>query len=93
MLFNTEKYKLLYYSTNKEVIRGLWHNNIFIERSSFASHLGNIVGPETDMLYDKIIDKFITYFNSIEVIFGKAHVTVKYKLFQSYCMDLYGSLF
>ena len=32
-------------------------------------------------------------FNGIEVMFRNAHVTVKYVLFKSNCVDLYDSLF
>ena len=93
VLFNIEKYQLLHYSNGKELISGIWHNNIFIERSMYANHLGNIVGPETDNIYEKIITKFMTSFNGIDVLFRHAHVDVKYRLFKTYCMDLYGSIF
>ena len=72
---------------------GLIIMTFFIKKSAFAYHLGNVIGPNPNKLYDLVINKFITSFNGINVIFRKAYVNVKFHLFKTFCMNLYGSLF
>ena len=52
-----------------------------IKKSAFAYHLCNVIGPNPNKLYDLVINKFITSFNGINVMFRKASVNVKYHLF------------
>ena len=44
-------------------------------KSDFVCHLGNVIGPNPNKLYDVFINKFITYFNGfLNVMFRKASV-------------------
>ena len=92
--FNVTKYQLVHFSNNKdEKFNGIKHCSNFIQKSDFACHLGNIIGPNPNKLYDVVINKFVTCFNGLNVIFRKASLNVKYHLFKTFCMNLYGSLF
>ena len=59
---------------------------MFIERSRYANHLGNHLGPEIEMIYEKISINL----SHLLMVLRNAHVIVKYALFQSY---VYASLF
>ena len=94
--FNVDKYQLIHYGRDlkeKHQFTGLLYNNTFIKCTEAACHLGNIIGTDQSKIYDKVINNFITCFNGINAMFKKAYVNVKYHLFKSYCMNLYGSLF
>ena len=91
--FNVSKYQLIHYSNYRGEFNGINHNDFFIKKSDFACHLGNVIGPNPHKLYDLVINKFITSFNGLNVMFRKASVNVKYHLFKTFCMNLYGSLF
>ena len=62
-----------------------------IECKALATHLGHTVAPcaNTNVIEDGI-DRFTTALNGIIASFHDAFTDVKYKLFQSYCMSLYG---
>ena len=91
VLFNSNKYQLLHYSTSRKVIENIVHNNQVIECKALATHLGHTVGPcaKTNVIQDGI-DRFTTALNGIIASFHDAFTDVKYKLFKSYCMSLYG---
>ena len=84
VLFNPNKYQLLHYSTSRKVIENIVHNNQVIECKALA-------GPcaKTNVIQDGI-DRFTTALNGIIASFHDAFTDVKYKLFKSYCMPLYG---
>ena len=90
--FNVSKYQLIYYSNYRDGLNGINYNDFFIKKSDFACHLGNVIGPNPNKLYDLVVNKFITSFNGLNVMYKKASVHVKYHLFKTFCMNLYGSL-
>ena len=85
--FKIFKYERIHYSIYRDEFNGIKHDDIFIKESSFACHLGNVIGSNPNQLYDFVINKFITWFNGINVMFKKA------SLFKTFCMNLYGCLF
>ena len=94
--YNIEKYQFLHFpGSNGKSPAGLWHNDIhvYIKCVQVAVHLGHIIGVNTKV---KVIDQAINTFNvalySILNTFQHANVNVKYKLFKSFCMPLYGSV-
>ena len=88
--FNVSKCQLIHYRNHWDEFND---NDIFIKKSDFACHLSNVIGSNPNKLYDLVINKFITRFNGLNVMFRKASVNVKYHLFKTFCMNLYGSLF
>ena len=44
-------------------------------------------------LHLRVTKKFISSFHGINAIFSRAHAKVTYRLFKTYCMDLYGCNF
>ena len=62
-----------------------------IECKTLATHLRYTLGPcaKTNVIQDGI-DRFTTALNGIIALFHDAFTDVKYKLFKSYCMSLYG---
>ena len=84
---------LFIFCNYRDEFNSIYHNDFFIKKSDFTCHLGNVIGPNPDKLYDLVINKFITCFNGLNVMFRKASVNVKYHLFKTFCMNLYGNLF
>ena len=64
--FNVSKYQLIHYSNYRDEFNDINHNDFFIKKSDFACHLGNVIGPNPDKLYDLVINKFITMFQWVE---------------------------
>ena len=92
VLYNSSKYQLLHYSKNpSNIFDGLHHNGTFIPVENQACHLGHPIGPNC---CDKVIEKgtnvFVVAFNGVNSCFNNTHIDVKYKLFKSFCMPLYG---
>ena len=86
--FNTSKFQFLQFSSvynARDTITDVIHNNVFINYTNSASQL--ILAGYT------ALNKFTTCFNGINVMFKSALTKVKYHLFKSFCMNLYGSLF
>jgi len=92
VIFNLEKYQFLFYANNRDIkLDGIYFNNIFIEAKPAASHLGHPIGPGVkNIAIVEGTDSFVVSFNGILTSFPEAHVNVKYKLFKTYCMPLYG---
>lgn len=92
--FNPNKNKLLCYSANPtNDVQEINYNNTVIKSEHVASHLGNnlcIFNPACDI--DKVTNKFIQSVNYVLCFFNKCNNLVKYRLFKTYCMSLYGSL-
>ena len=89
--FNPDKYQLLHY-TQSSVIEGMFFNGIFIKSAKSANHLGitlniddkgSCVKNITDMLYVNV--------NSLKATFPNVSREIKYKLFKTFCMSVYGS--
>lgn len=93
VLFNPEKNKLLCYSNNNAQIEGITYNNVFIKAETSTTHLGNPVGPGVKYGDIKsVTHKFIQAVNYVLAVFPKCHSNVKYQLFKTYCMPLYGAM-
>ena len=53
-----------------------------------------MIGPRSETeLHLRVTKKFISSFHGINAIFSRAHVNVRYRLFKTYCVDLYGCNF
>ena len=94
LLFNAEKYQLLHYPVRGgKQINGIYHNNIYIKCVKDSLHLGHIIGLNVKTkTIQHAVNSFNTSLNGILNYFSLANVTVKYKLFKSFCMPLYGSV-
>ena len=94
VLFNPDKYQLMHYTCNSNKLEGIVYNDIFIKATECGTHLGNPVGPNgpSNAINDGI-NSFIIQYNSIMSLFPKAHVNVKYTLFKSFGMSLYGCIY
>ena len=92
VLFNPEKYQLLHYSADKNnIINGIKHNDLFIKCVTQAVHLGHPMSTvNNDLNITKGVDSFLISVNGVINTFKSAHTDVKYKLFKTYCMPLYG---
>ena len=56
-----------------------------------AKHLGHMIGPmENDINIDLKSKELFTNLNHILAVFGNSTYKVKYRLFKSFCMPLYG---
>ena len=90
---NFLKYQLLVCSNSDNQIEGLEHNDIFIRSLTYANHVGNLTGPKLrDQAVSYVTDNFCIAYNVILNTFSKLSCTVRYKLFKTYCMPLYGFL-
>ena len=56
--FNVSKYQLIHYNNYRDEFNGVNYNDFFIKKSAFAYHLGNVIGPNPNKLYDLAINKF-----------------------------------
>ena len=92
IIFNVKKYQFLVFSSDKPV-PGFYHNKVYIKSQSVANHLGHCIGPRFDKNDVKhVTDKFCVAFNSLISVFGNLSCDLKYRLFKTYCMPLYGSV-
>ena len=92
VMFNADKYQFLHFPINKsQTIQGISHNGVYIKCVPYSKHLGHIVGASnTTRVMDEAISSFNVSLNSILNTFGNVYIPVKYKLFKTYCMSLYG---
>ena len=92
IMFNVKKYQFLVY-TKDDPVHGFYHNGIYIKSQSVANHLGSCIGPKLDNKDVKhVSNNFCVAFNSLMSIFGNLKCQLKYRLFKTYCMPLYGSV-
>jgi hypothetical protein len=93
VLFNVKKYQLLHFNNSNNYIDGIEYDGIYIKNSDSGVYLGHPIYVNN---YNKNIncgiDSLVISFNCISRFFSKAQINVKYKLFKSYCMSLYGSV-
>ena len=74
-------------------VHGFYHNDIYIKSQSVSNHLGYCIGPKLDSKDVKhVSNNFCVAFNSLMSIFGNLNCQLKYRLFKTYCMPLYGSV-
>lgn len=89
--FNASKSQLIVYgdNTNPKV----YFDGTVLKCEDTASHLGNILGEcANELMIEKAISVFVTNFNYIMATFGYCDYEVKYNLFKTYCMPLYGCI-
>ena len=62
-----------------------------IVQSLTEKHLGNILGPKCNstIITEKVTDLYVKV-NMVFSHFMHAHLHIRYKLFQCYCISLYG---
>ena len=88
--FNAMKTKLVVYGSNTNEHQ-VTFDGVSITNTRQASHLGNVLGENVNAIcIDQCISSFMTSFNYIFATFKFCTDDVKYKLFKSYCMSLYG---
>lgn len=90
VIFNAKKSYMLTFNAHTNYAFKL--NGDLITHSVREKHLGTIIGEDSDT---KRIEKAINdiYFNCNKIIaeFNHVNIDLKYKLFKTYCMSLYGS--
>ena len=94
ILFNPTKCQLLFYSPDNRILQiELIFQNISVRSQPTAVHLGHLIGPGVE---DGDIQRIISDFNRrVNVLISKFYfcwLETKVKLFQTYCMSLYGSI-
>ena len=93
VLFNPDKSKLLVYNVNPKVndpVHISFMNGI-IKQSETEQHLGNTIGTGyNDVMINNTVKDFYVKVNMVLAHFSHAASHVRYKLFKSYCMSLYG---
>ena len=92
IMFNVKKYQFLVYSKD-DPVHGFYHNDIYIKSQLVGNHLGLCIGPKLDNKDVKhVSNNFCVAFNSLMSAFGNLNCQLKYSLFKTYCMPLYGSV-
>ena len=95
VLFNPAKSKLICLKSQSNITNCTRCFNFMggrIEAVNSDLHLGNIVGSVShDEIMNNAINDFVVKFNMVYTHFAKAPFYVKYKLFKTYCMPLYGA--
>ena len=90
IVFNPQKSKLMVFG---KAIEGLYIDNNYVKCSHTEKHVGHLIGPQ---LNSKDIssksNELMMNTNHILSVFGNASLEVKYQLFKTFCMPLYGSV-
>ena len=95
--FNHTKSKLLILTSNNvsndRVVDNITFDNQIIDNIEYSKHLGNTIGKHSKKksISDGICD-FYSRVNMLLAFFNFASPWIKYKLFKTYCMPLYGSV-
>ena len=90
--FNASKCQLVAWNKGGFIPCGVVFMGETVRSTSNAVHLGNPIGVDADNTrVKKAINEMIGQCNSLCTLFPKAPVHVKYALFKSYCMPLYGA--
>ena len=95
VLFNSRKSKLIVYNTRRQGTSGnsieLSFMNGKILQSNSEKHLGNIIGVGCNQkIIDDAVSDFYVRVNMVMSHFSHVASHVRYKLFKTYCMSLYG---
>jgi hypothetical protein len=96
VIFNSQKSKLLVYRCNNnshinEHLRIDFMDGHIVQ-SLNEKHLGNTLGPKCNSnMISETVNDFYVKVNIVLSHFMHAHSHIRYKLFKSYCMTLYGS--
>ena len=88
--FNPSKTKLVICGSNDKI-----HNVLFQEtkllNENCVTHLGNSLSTNSDqIMVDNTVCYFIQMFNYLMASFRYCDTDIKYRLFKSFCMSLYG---
>jgi len=93
MLFNPVKSKYMVFSQRRRnTVSSVSWNEQIIEESMSEVHLGNRVGPRSHVVsVNDAVSDFYRRFNYFMSNFPFLEVDVKYRLFKTFCMAMYGS--
>ena len=94
VVFNADKSKLIVYSNIQTSVNNI--NITFqgkeISAESSGVHLGNIIDKDSHKKrISDGISEFNKWLNVLLLIFSHSHSSVKYHLFKTFCLPLYGS--
>ena len=88
IIFNPHKSKLLAYGSD---IEGCMLDNSLLSCQPYEKHIGHIIGPQAiDQEIKSKTNELIVNTNHILSVFKSASFEIKYKLFKTYSMPLYG---
>ena len=93
ILFNARKTKLMVFRRNVSKVDVLFQSRVASKVNNEA-HVGNIISTDIyndDMSISKACNEMYAKLNVLYLKFGMCSPDVLYKLFNSYCMSLYGS--
>ncbi len=91
VIFNSSKSKLLVYGCGKFPANGLQFSGGIISQVANDNHLGNAIGVDSDTAaIDRSITELYSKTNMIMSHFSHCNVDVRYELFKTFCMPLYG---
>ena len=92
VLFNPNKSKLLLFDNESCTSENVPFCDAEITAEKYETHLGNIIGPRINNEdIKKLVNDFYSRFNILYSMFNHVPINVKYFLFKTYCMPLYGS--
>jgi hypothetical protein len=92
VLFNPHKSQLLVYDVNgvQDPVHINFMNGV-ITQNKTAKHLGNTIGSGyNQVMIENTLNDFYVKVNMVLSHFGHAASHIRYQLFKSYCMSLYG---
>lgn len=90
LLFNSDKSKIIVFGTEVQPVFHLNGKNIDVVKNE--SHLGNIFGYNSNQKQiEKSVKDLYKNFNILMAQFSHVSMAVKYKLFRSFCMSVYGA--
>jgi hypothetical protein len=91
VMFNPDKCKLMVYENNPGVNEPIFFNNTTVQSTPYECHLGNLIGPALkDAQVRQSVSELYGRTNVMLAQFKHAFSFIKYKLFKSFCMSVYG---
>ena len=92
--FNSQKSKLIVFNNgNNEEQKSIVFNGQVIDAQLHDVHLGHIIGNNTcDLSIQHSKDDLIRRVNVLLSNFRNVYIDIKYRLFKTFCMSLYGCL-
>ena len=91
--FNSAKSKVIVYGRNTQNVEIMFQGNMILQSSS-EKHVGNLIGTDSEIDQIKIRNACNEMYAKVNLLlrqFGNADCLVIYKLFNQYCMSMYGS--
>jgi hypothetical protein len=94
VVFNPGKSKYIIHSVGGGCGEGsIVFNNVVLQTVAHDVHLGNVFGPDThNISIKKCKSEFYQRVNVTLATFHNAFSWIKYKLFNTFCMSVYGSI-